>query len=265
MRLLNAILVPAAVLPGATARGFALARGGPHLRGGHVGGLYSGARKGVFAGALLCAPWFCYPSLRFLQLVSVLIAILIAIPASAQMYKWVDENGVTNYSGEPPSPSKAAKKFGIVEERISVYTPDSAIDRRLQAGASTNEGILSKRIDGLERQLEAERQARQYAAAAEARASQAAYDMCVGERRVDCDGNSGYYPYAPGVVFAPSKIRRPRFVPAVDVTGVTAGNVTAAIRAGGGSFNGTPGVTKGGAVTFQSFPATRMSRGFPSR
>jgi hypothetical protein len=200
-----------------------------------------------------------------IQLVSVLMVILVAAPASAQMYKWVDENGVTNYASKPPSPSKAAKKFVTVADRISVYTPESAVTRALEAGASRNEGMLSKRIDSLERRLEAERQARELAAAAEARASQAAYDLCVAERRVDCDGSTGYYPYGPAVVFAPFQHRQPRFVPVVAVTGVTAGNVTAAIRAGGGSFNGTPGVTTGSVVAFRSSPAVRMSRNFMSR
>ena len=200
-----------------------------------------------------------------IQLVSVLIAILVAAPASAQVYKWVDENGGTNYSSKPPSTGKAAKKFEIVADRISVYTPDRAVTRALEAGPQRSDGILSNRIDRLERQLEAERQARQYAAAAEASASQAAYDRCVAERRVDCGGYSGYYPYGPAVVFVRFHHRRPRFVPTVAVTGVTAGNVTAAIRAGGGSFNGTPGVTAGNVVTFRSFSAAPMSLGFSSR
>lgn len=198
-------------------------------------------------------------------MVNVLMAVLIAAPATAQVYKWVDEKGVTNYASTAPSPSQAAKKLGTIAERISVYTPDTAVARALDAGARRNEGILSRSIDRLERQLEAERQARQYAAAAEARASQAAYDQCVAERHVDCDDSRGYFPYASAVVAAPVQIRRPRFVPVVAVTGVTAGNVTEAIRLGGGSFNGTPGVTSGSVTTFRSLPAARMSRGVPSR
>lgn len=199
-----------------------------------------------------------------IQLVNVLAAILVAAPVSAQTYKWVDENGVTNYASSPPSTTKATTKIVTVAERISVYTSDGADARALDA-SSRNEGALSRRIDRLERQLDAERQARQYAAMAEARASQAAYDSCVAERHVDCDDSGGYYPYGPVIVSAPFQHRRSRFVPLVAVTGVTAGNVTQAIRGGGGGFNGTPGVTKGSVGTFQSLPAARMSRGFPLR
>ena len=200
-----------------------------------------------------------------IRLVSACCAILIAAPASAQMYKWVDENGVTNYSGNPPASAKAAKKFETVVDRISVYTPQKPVSRTPGTGPQRIEGLLSGRIDSLERQLEAERQARLYAATAEARTFQAAYDRCAAERRVDCGDYSGHYFYAPAVTFVPFIQRQPRFVPAVAVSGVTAGNVTAAIGAGGGSFNATPGVVAGNAFAFRSFASARMSRGYSSR
>ncbi len=198
-----------------------------------------------------------------IRLVSVFSAILIAAPVYAQTYKWIDENGVTNYSANPPATATAAKKFETVADRISVYTPQRVVAPALGAGSQGGDGLLSSRIDSLQRQLDAERSARQYAA--EASAIQASFDRCAAERRVDCGDYRGPYFYAPAVTFVPFIQRQPRFVPAVAVTGVTAGNVTAAIRAGGGSFNGTPGAIASNALTFRSFAPARMSRGFSSR
>jgi hypothetical protein len=48
-------------------------------------------------------------------------------PASAELYKWVDERGVTNYSGDPPPPAATANKLARVENKISVYTPDDGV------------------------------------------------------------------------------------------------------------------------------------------
>ena len=58
---------------------------------------------------------------------------LAAVPASAQVYKWVDERGVTNYSNQPPADPEAVKKLGLVEDRISVYTPDRALTQAVEA------------------------------------------------------------------------------------------------------------------------------------
>ena len=44
-----------------------------------------------------------------------------------QLYKWVDERGVTNYSNQPPADPKAAKTVRPVEDRLSVYSPDQGM------------------------------------------------------------------------------------------------------------------------------------------
>ena len=44
--------------------------------------------------------------------------------AAAELYKWVDERGVTNYSSEPPAAAATSSKLTRVENKISVYTPD---------------------------------------------------------------------------------------------------------------------------------------------
>lgn len=50
---------------------------------------------------------------------------LLATTAFAQVYKWVDENGVTNYSNE--APAKPGRNVTVVEDRISVYTPEQSV------------------------------------------------------------------------------------------------------------------------------------------
>jgi uncharacterized protein DUF4124 len=167
---------------------------------------------------------------------------LATVPAYAQVYKWVDERGVTNYSSEPPADRKAGLKPATVADRISVYAPEPAVQRAISAISLGKDRILSDRIDSLERQLAADRQSSQYAAAAEAHAAQAAYAQCVAERRVDCDYDSGRYPYASGGVLTVIH-RRPRpHIPAMARSGAGAGNFRATIRASGRSNHATPGV-----------------------
>jgi hypothetical protein len=49
--------------------------------------------------------------------------------AHAQVYKWIDDAGVVNYSNSVPS---AAKNVTVVEDRVSTYTPDAALVEALQ-------------------------------------------------------------------------------------------------------------------------------------
>ena len=67
-------------------------------------------------------------SLRILAVV----LLLVARPLCAETYKWVDEKGVTNYSSSPPANAKLAEKTQVVEERLSVYTPDPGLLRAIQ-------------------------------------------------------------------------------------------------------------------------------------
>ena len=50
----------------------------------------------------------------------------------AELYKWVDERGVTNYSNEPPPKGTNAKPLAVPEDRISVYTPEDSITREIE-------------------------------------------------------------------------------------------------------------------------------------
>jgi uncharacterized protein DUF4124 len=62
----------------------------------------------------------------------VLVALFLAATCatSAELYKWVDEKGVTNYSNEPPKGVKATPV--TVDDRISVYTPDEATTKSME-------------------------------------------------------------------------------------------------------------------------------------
>ena len=103
----------------------------------------------------------------------VLAAALAAGQVHAELFKWVDARGVTNYSNQAPADPVAAKKVTTVEDRISVYTPDKTLLDAVAASRqqSTNRAVAA-RIASLEQQLEDERRARQYATAD----LQAAYD-----------------------------------------------------------------------------------------
>jgi len=59
-----------------------------------------------------------------LRLLVAAAAILPVSGASAQIYKWVDERGVTNYSNQRPSDPTGQRQAGLVGNTISVYTPD---------------------------------------------------------------------------------------------------------------------------------------------
>jgi len=172
---------------------------------------------------------------------SSLVAILLAATggtAYAQIYKWVDEAGKTHYSDQAPA---GGKKPDTVADRISIYAPDPALLARA-AATSVPDPALSNRVDSLERQLQAERLARrQYEAAAYAQMSQAAYDGCRADRRVDCD--YGGAPYVGPIAVVPVRHRRPILV-RTSFTGRTAGNVVGPGIVPG-TFNGPNAITAG--------------------
>lgn len=49
--------------------------------------------------------------------------------SGAQIYKWVDEYGVINYSNQRPAATAAQSRVGVVENRVSVYSPDPGLAR----------------------------------------------------------------------------------------------------------------------------------------
>jgi len=121
------------------------------------------------------------------------VLLLVARPLCAETYKWVDEKGVTNYSSSPPANAGLAKKTRLVEERLSVYTPDPALLRAIQVRPPVSAPIAYAPAVAYPRQ--------QYPVAA-----QSMYDDCVAQRYVDCGGAgypyAGYFPYIPVFIVA---------------------------------------------------------------
>src|SRR5712692_6750694 len=116
------------------------------------------------------------------------VLLLVARSLCAETYKWVDERGVTNYSSSPPANGKLAKKAQVVEEHLSVYTPDPGLLRAIQVRPPMSAPMPYGSAGAYAPQ--------QYAVA-----TQAMYDDCLAQRRVDCNGASypyggyGYFPY----------------------------------------------------------------------
>lgn len=145
-------------------------------------------------------------------------AIIAASSTSAQIFKWVDENGVTTYSNRRPADAKVAGEIGVVENRISVYTPDPSLLQAVDAFRQRSNQIAVN--------------------AAPSRAGPpvqsvapiyvpvpVAPDPCADERSAHCDEiYTGYYPYAPVVGYG--RYRRHKRIPQVHLRpGTIAGNV----------------------------------------
>ena len=103
---------------------------------------------------------------------------LATAPLRAETYKWVDANGVTNYSSTPPAGAAKAK---VIEERVSVVASDPSLAP----------AIADMRAQAMRRAeyVEIEWLQRQRLMAEQARAVPA--DYC--PYRADCDG--WYAPY----------------------------------------------------------------------
>lgn len=153
-----------------------------------------------------------------MSLAPFLLALLIAAgPASAAIYKWVDEKGVVNYSTTLPARTGiAARALDPAESRLSVSSPvvrpGEARSRRDPATEA-----LRSRVDQLEEQLAAERRQRAYAAGVKDEQRNRAYEDCVRSRAVDCDPNRPLAASSP--VYPVVVVRRPvTLIPTLPVT-----------------------------------------------
>lgn len=110
----------------------------------------------------------------------ILVAVLASAPAVAEIYKWVDDKGVVNYSEHPP-PAGKARVVAADHVPLTIYAaPPPA------RPAAPREAVLDARIDALERQLARERQERESSAAFAAEREAQRLERCRRERRVDC-------------------------------------------------------------------------------
>lgn len=122
-----------------------------------------------------------YPRLTpAFRAVLLLTALGAAMPAGAQIYKWVDANGAVTYSNTPPPSGTQPKKIDSVSERVTIYTPDAEL-----VDAMKPDPARDAKIARLERELQASR--KENAAKDTANAQTAAYERCLAERRVDCE------------------------------------------------------------------------------
>ena len=121
------------------------------------------------------------------------------VATGATVYKWVDENGVVNYTTTPPAPSRAAKVATVevappAEARSAAQDNGEAQYWRARAEREAARDLAEQR---LRRETEELRQVKLrqdiVAADTEARkksAAQIAYEQCRAERRVDCESTA---------------------------------------------------------------------------
>jgi hypothetical protein len=122
-----------------------------------------------------------------LTLTIVLAGALLSLPASAQVYRWVDARGVTNYSDSPPG-VKSTSRVLKVEDKLSVYTPDKALT---EAVTAFRQRINSSR-DLDQARLDADLLAQQRMQLAQANSCRYGDTNCGGAA-------DAYYPYLPAV------------------------------------------------------------------
>lgn len=102
---------------------------------------------------------------RLFNLGLLLFTTLVAAPAWSEIYKWVDDNGVVNYSNRPPY-NRKVEELDLNSVTVSVIETDKTDQRAAWVVKSevSEVSALRQKVDQLESQLEAERYARQYTA-----------------------------------------------------------------------------------------------------
>ena len=115
-------------------------------------------------------------------------------PASAAIYKWVDENGTTVYSNTPPDNARLARQAKVV---VKDERPTPASEAAAREANERRERELLERIARLERELAAQR----YAPPVQYVQPPVQY----------AQPPMGYYPpyYYPGVVYPSTVFIRP--------------------------------------------------------
>lgn len=187
---------------------------------------------------------------RLLRLLLIPAAILAAGPACAELFKWVDARGITNYSNQPPADPAAAKKLTTVANRMSVYTPDKALLDAVEGYRQQRikQASAAGKIESLERQLDEERRARQLAAADAQTARDTVYSV---------------HPYVPVPVFLPARSRPSGSIAQAQLPpGAIAGNV---VGMNGFIAGNSAGVPAGFLLPARTNRAPSTGRGFASR
>jgi len=156
------------------------------------------------------------------MLLGLLVAAAAITPLSAvgaQIYKWVDENGVTNYSNRQPAQATAPRTVRVVEDNISVYTPDPALTRAVDAFRMRSNEIGANAAAPLAPPPS------DYSAPVYVPVPVAS-DPCAESRAAHCNEfYPDFYPYAPVAGYGP-RFRRHKRIPQVHIPpGTIAGKV----------------------------------------
>jgi len=164
-------------------------------------------------------------SIRSIQPVALAALLALAPVVHAEIYKWVDEKGVVNYSDTPPEHRQSVK---LDDEQGRVSTIEAYDYSR--GGASQREQALQERVARLEEELARGRHTAALDAAAAAEAYRVWREQCIAQRRVDCDDPYAASFVGPGYVY-PYPAVRP--VPARRVPGMYRPTPKLAVGAGG--------------------------------
>lgn len=123
------------------------------------------------------------------------LCLVVTTAVQGQVFKWEDDSGVTHYSSSPPEKTKAIVKR-LDREALSVSQAKSPKVDPTPVTEALPDADLSSKVTALERQIDAEKQARQ-AAEAQNIATQAAYAQALANQQEA--RNVGYIPSLPTI------------------------------------------------------------------
>ena len=184
-----------------------------------------------------------------------LVLLVLTVPAvvssaNAEMYRWTDERGVPTYSNRPPAKTAAVKDLTVIEDRLSVYTPDAAtLEAVKRERERRNAPNRTAYVPG--------RMPLPYAPIMPPPAT-GPYDPCLAGDDVNCYGYPGYYAAAPLILARPGSrsFGRSRLAPG----GLIAGNVVGSNSfIAGLSTQNVPITTRRASASF-TLPAARGHR-----
>lgn len=194
-------------------------------------------------------------TMRNVQLATLAALLALAPAVPAEVYKWVDEKGVVNYSSTPPENRKSVK----LDDELGRVSTIQAYDYA-RSGAPRREQVLQERVARLEQEVARGRQAAALDAAAAAEAFRLWREQCIAQRRVDCDdpyaasfADPGYA-YFPGAVVNPARRVAGAYIPTNKMAIGVGGVVGQFFRPPPGGFVVGPGPYGIGAGAQPAFP-----------
>jgi hypothetical protein len=130
------------------------------------------------------------------------VAFILPCAASGAIYKWVDQQGTTNYSNKAPADRRAVK----LDEQNSLVNTIRFPERKGAASPSRTERLEDETLRGRRSQAAEEAAARE--------AFRRWRDQCIAQRRVDCDDPYPAEFFDPGYIIGyPPSVRPMRLAP----------------------------------------------------